>query len=73
MALLARALVKNPELLLLDEACQNLDYDHMVYFRGLINELTVKLNKTLIYVTHNTEEIPDCVNKYICLENGRMI
>jgi len=59
MALLARALVKNPELLLLDEACQNLDYDHMVYFRGLINELTVKLNKTLIYVTHNTEEIPD--------------
>jgi molybdate transport system ATP-binding protein len=73
MALLARALIKNPELLLLDEPCQNLDYDHMIYFRDLINELTFKLNKTLIYVTHNPEEIPDCVNKAIRLENGRMV
>ena len=73
VVLLARALIKNPELLLLDEPCQNLDYDRMVYFRDLINELTLKLNKSLIYISHNPEEIPACVSKTIQLENGRMI
>jgi molybdate transport system ATP-binding protein len=73
IVLLARALVKNPELLLLDEPCQGLDFDRMIHFRDLINELALKLNKTLIYVSHNPEEIPACINKTIRLENGRMI
>lgn len=70
---LARALVKNPALLLLDEPCQGLDYNHMVYFRDLVNELVQQLNKTLIYVTHYTDEIPTCVDKIIRLENGKTI
>lgn len=73
IVLLARAMVKNPELLLLDEPCQGLDYDRMIHFRDLINDLTLKLNKSLIYVSHNPEEIPACINKTIRLENGRMI
>ena len=70
---LARALVKNPSLLLLDEPCQGLDYNHMVYFRELVNELVVELDKTLIYVTHYTEEIPPCVDKVIKLESGKVV
>ncbi|AWV99793.1 ATP-binding cassette domain-containing protein [Arcticibacterium luteifluviistationis] len=73
LVLLARALVKNPELLLFDEACQNLDYNHMVFIRDLVNELVSKLNKTLIYVTHNVEELPAVIDKKILLENGRML
>ena len=73
VVLLARALVKNPELLLLDEPCQGLDYDRMAHFRDLINDLTLKLKKSLIYVSHNPEEIPSCVNKTLRLEEGRMI
>ncbi|KPM48448.1 ATP-binding cassette domain-containing protein [Jiulongibacter sediminis] len=73
LVLLARALIKNPPILLLDEPCQNLDYQHMVYFRNLINELVTSLNKTLIYVTHNPEEIPTAINKTIYLENGKVI
>lgn len=73
LVLLARALVKNPELLLFDEACQNLDYNHMVFIRDLVNELVAKLNKTLIYVTHNVEELPAVIDKKILLENGRML
>ncbi len=71
--LLARALIKNPPLLLLDEACQNLDYQHMVYFRELVETLVSKFDKTLIYVTHNPEEIPRSVNRFLYLENGRVI
>lgn len=70
---LARALVKNPPLLLLDEPCQGLDYEHVVYFRDLVNELVLELNKTLIYVTHYEEEIPACVDKRLSLSKGKVI
>lgn len=70
---LARALVKNPSLLLLDEPCQGLDYNHMVYFRDLVDELVLALNKTLVYVTHYPDEIPACVDKIIRLENGKTV
>lgn len=70
---LARALVKNPPLLLLDEPCQGLDYEHVLYFRDLVNQLVLELDKTLIYVTHYEEEIPTCVDKRLKLEKGKVI
>ena len=73
LVLLARALIKDPPLLVLDEPCQNLDYTHMVRFRELINQLTIRFQKTLVFVTHNPEEIPSCVNKTLYLENGKLV
>jgi molybdate transport system ATP-binding protein len=73
MVLLARALIKNPEVLLLDEPCQNLDYSHMIYFRDLINSIAIKLHKTLIFVSHNLEEIPACVSKKLVLKEGKVL
>ena len=73
MVLLARAVVKNPAVLVLDEPCQNLDYAHMVYFRNLVDQLVKETGKTLVYVTHNPEELPGCVNKYLYLESGQEI
>ncbi|WP_394993535.1 ATP-binding cassette domain-containing protein [Emticicia sp.] len=70
---LARALIKNPPLLLLDEPCQGLDYNHLVYFRDLVNELVQELDKTLIYVTHYEDEIPPCVDKRLKLQHGKVI
>ncbi len=68
---LARALVKNPPLLILDEPCQGLDFNHIVQFRELVNKLVLELDKTLIYVTHYEEEIPACVTKFLILNNGK--
>ncbi|MBE7174515.1 MAG: ATP-binding cassette domain-containing protein [Williamsia sp.] len=73
LVLLARALVKNPPLLILDEPCQGLDDDQVVFFRSIIDEISIRNNKTLIYVSHYPHEIPSCVDKFIRLENGRMV
>jgi molybdate transport system ATP-binding protein len=71
--LLARALVKNPPLLILDEPCQGLDKNKMSYFRDLVNEICLTLDKTLIYVSHYEDEIPKCVTKVLRLEHGKVV
>ncbi len=68
LALLARALVKNPSLLILDEPCQGLDEQQVKNFVALIDELCIQSNKTLIYVSHYENEIPTCINKVLGLE-----
>jgi molybdate transport system ATP-binding protein len=73
LVFLARALIKNPPLLILDEPCQGLDFNHMVQFRELVNELVTSLDKTLIYVTHYEEEIPACVSERLVLRNGKQL
>lgn len=73
LVLLARALVKNPPLLILDEPCQGLDDGQTALFKAIINEICVAGNKTLIYVSHYPAEIPVCVTKCIKLENGKRI
>ena len=73
LVLLARALVKDPPLLILDEPCQGLDDEQVNFFRSIIDEICTRHNKTLIYVSHYQHEIPACVNRFIRLENGRMV
>lgn len=70
LVLLARALVKNPPLLILDEPCQGLDDNQVQDFASLIDELCTKANKTLIYVSHYEHEIPACIDKKLELDNG---
>lgn len=68
LVLLARALVKNPSLLILDEPCQGLDEQQVKNFVGLVDELCFQSGKTLIYVSHYENEIPACINKVMLLE-----
>jgi len=72
-ALLARALIKNPPLLILDEPCQGLDDETEDGLLELINAVCVAGNKTLIYVTHYANKRPECVGRIIRLEKGRVI
>jgi molybdate transport system ATP-binding protein len=67
MCLLARAVVKNPYLLLLDEPCQGLERDQQLIFRQLIDTMAQASDITIVYVTHQTGELPDCIKKTISL------
>ncbi|HVW63034.1 MAG TPA: ATP-binding cassette domain-containing protein [Puia sp.] len=73
MVLLTRALIKNPPMLILDEPCQGLDEDQTNHFRQLISLLCEAFGTTLIYVSHYREEIPDCVDGFLKLDNGAIV
>jgi molybdate transport system ATP-binding protein len=70
MVLLARALVKQPQLLILDEPCQGLDPAHRDVFLEAVNELIRTGKVTTIYVTHRKEEIPQAVKRVLRLREG---
>ncbi len=69
LALLARAMVKNPPLLILDEPCQGLDEQQVKDFVALVDDIHHQSNKTLIYVSHYENEIPACINNVLLLDN----
>ncbi|EKB47704.1 ATP-binding cassette domain-containing protein [Cecembia lonarensis] len=61
--LLARALIKQPKLLVLDEASQGMDELQRVLFRKTIDQVCTVPGLSLIYVSHYDEDIPACVDK----------
>lgn len=73
LALLARALVKNPPVLILDEPCQGLDETGINFFRDLVQELCTDTPRTLIYTTHYPAEIPACVDHFLCWEDEKWL
>jgi molybdate transport system ATP-binding protein len=68
MVLITRALVKNPELLILDEPCQGLDRIQTERLKTVLDYLAANSEMTLLYVSHYDRDIPSCVNQTLELK-----
>jgi molybdate transport system ATP-binding protein len=61
--LLARALIKQPELLILDEASQGMDEFQRRLFKDTVQQICELSSMTLVYVSHYSADIPEAVGK----------
>ena len=68
LVLLARAFVKEPSLLILDEPLHGLDDVNRRMVKDLVDEYCQDSEKILIYVTHYQEELPRCIDHALILE-----
>src|SRR5690625_5005783 len=69
---IARAIAKNPKLLLCDEPTGALDYETGKKILSLLYETSKKHNKTVIVVTHN-QALKDIADRVITIRNGEVL
>lgn len=70
--LIARALITNPEILILDEPCTGLDVYNRSYLFETLKDLSSRKDLTIIYVTHYVEEIQPMFDKALLLKGGHV-
>lgn len=63
MIILLRAFVKNPDLLILDEPLHGLDKENKKIVLSMVDLFCKQPDKTLIYVTHYENEIPESITQ----------
>ena len=71
LCLLARAFVKDPELLILDEPLHGLDDRNRQLTREIISAFCRRKDKTMIMVTHYAEELPDVITHNLFLKKNK--
>jgi len=69
---LARCIVIEPEIILLDEPLSNLDANLRVTMRQEIRKIQKSLNLTTIFVTHDQEEAMSMSDRIIVMHEGRI-
>jgi len=72
ISLIARALIKKPEILILDEPIANLDYKSKFFVVDKINELS-NLKTKILCVTHDISTITKIYDRVIMLKDGEII
>jgi len=72
LAALARAFVKHPQVLILDEPISELDSQSKVKIQSVIKRFCINLQATVMYATHNPSEAMTLSNRIVCLNKGRI-
>lgn len=69
---LGRALIMNPDVLLLDEPLSNLDAKLREEMRFELKELQKRIDVTIVYVTHDQSEAMAMSDRIVVMEQGRV-
>jgi iron complex transport system ATP-binding protein len=69
---IARALVQNTEIILLDEALVHLDINHQLDIIKLLSEINRSHKKLIILISHNINLSADYCDRIIVLKDGRL-
>lgn len=72
LVLIARAVVKQVDLLILDEPCMGLNQTHRRQLIDLIDRIVKAMGCTLIYVSHRRDEWPACIDHRLVLREGQV-
>ncbi|PLX72819.1 MAG: zinc ABC transporter ATP-binding protein ZnuC [Desulfuromonas sp.] len=67
--LLARALLRDPELLVLDEPAQGVDLHGQVDFFALIEKLRVRRGCSVLMISHDLHLVMAATDRVVCLNN----
>ena len=70
---LAKALINDPEILLLDEPTASLDPDVGDYIRSYIEGFASKKSTTILLASHNMNEVERLCNEVMMMKNGKII
>ena len=70
---LAKALINDPEILLLDEPTASLDPDVGDYIRSYIENFASKKNSTILLASHNMNEVERLCHEVMMMKNGEII
>ncbi|MCZ6576616.1 MAG: ATP-binding cassette domain-containing protein, partial [Gammaproteobacteria bacterium] len=70
---LAKALLNEPELLLLDEPTASLDPDTADYVRGYLERYKAQVGTTILLASHNMSEVERLCNNVIMLRAGKIV
>ncbi len=70
---LAKSLINNPEILLLDEPTASLDPDIGDFVRGYIQEYKMKNKVTILLASHNMNEVERLCDNVIIMRKGKVI
>ena len=70
---LAKALINEPEILLLDEPTASLDPDVGDYIRTYIESFASKKGTTILLASHNMNEVERLCNEVMMMKNGKII
>ena len=70
---LAKALINDPEILLLDEPTASLDPDVGDYIRTYIEDFASKRGKTILLASHNMNEVERLCHEVMMMKNGKII
>lgn len=71
--MIARVLVNDPHILILDEPTSGIDTETIKLLFDLLFKLNIQKNITIIMVTHDTAETLNYSNRYLCLEEGSLL